>query len=453
MSHTKDSFSQKQYLRFLIPSLLGVLLFLIPVEYKGQCLLLIGIFVNFVTDHLKEQLPDILFFLIVLPTVISLIHYFHPVSYIKKHPALDDIFTTSAFWLVVKTLGAVIAVMTYFSIGPSFIYGPDTGGNILYSLLPICGVWFFTSGLFLPLLTEYGFMDVVGTIFKDFARPLFLIPGRALIDCFSSWIGSGVCGTVLTASQYETGYYTAREAAIIITNFSVVGISFCSAIAQYLDLMPLFFPFYMAVVAAGLICAFITPRIAPLNKIGDSYNPECGKKIQELSGGSFMTNLKFGIQLTVKKAAGAPSFSGFCTNGLLMAFSIIANTAPVLMSFGTIALILANYTSFFRIVSLPIYFLLNILHVPYAAEAAPAFIIGFADQFLPVIIGATIPSVFTRFIIGTLSILQVIYITEIGAIVLNSKVPLKLWQLFVIFLERTFISFPIVLIFAHLYAK
>ena len=79
-------------------------------------------------------------------------------------------------------------------------------------------------------------------------------------------------------------------------------------------------------------------------------------------------------------------------------------------------------------------------------------ILGFADQYLPVIVGALIPSFYTRFIIGCIAVLQVIYITEIGAMILTSKLPLKLWQLFVIFLERTLICLPIVILLANLFS-
>ncbi len=438
-------------LKFIIPSVIGVILFLIPVQFKGESMIVVGIFVNYSQELLKQILPYAMTIMVAVPTAISIWNKVSPISWIQGSPTWSRIFSTTRFWLGVRLAGAVFAVLTLFHLGPQFIRSAETGGNILFSLLPTCGMWFFVAGFFLPLLTDYGIMDFVSTLLKNIARPLFHVPGRALIDCFSSWIGSGVCGAYLTISQYETGCYTAREASIIVTNFSVVSISFCSAMAQHLKISRVFASYYLTIFIAGFICAVITPRIWPLCSMADRYNPESGKQASE-SVPEHTTNFQWGLHLALKRASRAASFKGFVTKGLTTAFDLIANTAPVLMAFGTISLILTEYTSLFQIMSYPFSVLLELFSVPYAAEAAPAMILGFADQYLPVIVGALIPSFYTRFIIGCIAVLQVIYITEIGAMILTSKLPLKLWQLFVIFLERTLICLPIVILLANLFS-
>lgn len=55
-----------------------------------------------------------------------------------------------------------------------------------------------------------------------------------------------------------------------------------------------------------------------------------------------------------------------------------------------------------------------------------------------------------KFIIGVLFLVQIIYLTEVGTIVIKSKVPLNLWRLFVIFLERTLIAIPLIVLFENL---
>ena len=438
-------------LKFIIPSVIGVILFLIPIQFRGESMIVVGIFVNYFQDILEHFLPYMMTAMIAVPTAISLWNALFPVRWIQESPTWRRIFTTTRFWLAVRLAGALLAVMTLFDIGPRIICSPGTGGNILFSLLPTCGMWFFVAGLFLPLLTDYGIMDFVSTILKNIARPLFHVPGRSLIDCFSSWIGSGVCGAYLTISQYETGCYTAREAAGNATNFSVVSISFCSAIAQYLKISQVFALYYLTIFLTGFLCALITPRIWPLSRMSDHYNPECGRQASEAVPEN-VGRLQWGYRLALQRASGAPSFKGFLIKGLTTAFDLIANTAPILMAFGTAALILTEYTMLFDIMSYPFKILLQLFSIPYAAEAAPAMILGFADQYLPVIVGAMIPSFYTRFIIGCVAVLQVIYITEIGAMILTSKLPLKLWQMFVIFLERTLISLPVVILFANLFS-
>lgn len=63
--------------------------------------------------------------------------------------------------------------------------------------------------------------------------------------------------------------------------------------------------------------------------------------------------------------------------------------------------------------------------------------VGFADMFIPAVLASTIESDITRFVIAAMSVTQLIYMSEVGALLLGSKIPVKLWELFVIFLLRT----------------
>lgn len=137
--------------------------------------------------------------------------------------------------------------------------------------------------------------------------------------------------------------------------------------------------------------------------------------------------------------------SGFI-NVLEMWFAV----TPIIMAFGTIALILAEFTSFFRVLGMPFEPILALLQIPEAGEAAQTMIVGFADMLLPSILGAGIESEMTRFFIATVSVTQLIYMSEVGGLILGTKLPLKVWDLFVIFLIRTIISIPIVAAIAHI---
>ena len=67
-----------------------------------------------------------------------------------------------------------------------------------------------------------------------------------------------------------------------------------------------------------------------------------------------------------------------------------------------------------------------------------------ADMFIP------IESDITRFVIAAMSVTQLIYMSEVGALLLGSKIPVKLWELFVIFLLRTLVTLPVIAGVAHL---
>ena len=120
------------------------------------------------------------------------------------------------------------------------------------------------------------------------------------------------------------------------------------------------------------------------------------------------------------------------------------------MAIGTLALLVANFTPVFKILGLPFLPLLSLLGIPEAVAASQTLVAGFADMLLPSIMATSIQSDLTRFVVASVSVTQLIYLSEVGALLLGSKVPVKLHELFIIFIERTLITLPIVAFIAHL---
>ena len=88
--------------------------------------------------------------------------------------------------------------------------------------------------------------------------------------------------------------------------------------------------------------------------------------------------------------------------------------------------------------------------VEEAFAAAPATLAGIVDMFIPALLAASIESVKTRFVIGVLSLIQIIYLTEVGAVIMQSKIDVSMFRLVVIFLERTVISLPLIVLVSNL---
>ena len=124
---------------------------------------------------------------------------------------------------------------------------------------------------------------------------------------------------------------------------------------------------------------------------------------------------------------------------------------PVVMAIGTLATIVAEYTPLFSILGAPFVPLLELMKIPYAHEASETLLIGFADMFLPSLLISDVPSDMTRFIVGALSISQLIYLSEVGGVILGSKIPVSLGKLFMIYIIRTIIALPIIVIMAHIF--
>ena len=125
-------------------------------------------------------------------------------------------------------------------------------------------------------------------------------------------------------------------------------------------------------------------------------------------------------------------------------------TLPVILAVGTVALIIAEYTPVFEILGIPFVPVYQLLQLPEAKLASQTVIVGFADMFLPSVIASAIESEITRFVVAATSVTQLIYMSEIGSIIMGSKIPVSLGKLFVIFLERTIVTLPVIALFAHL---
>ena len=121
----------------------------------------------------------------------------------------------------------------------------------------------------------------------------------------------------------------------------------------------------------------------------------------------------------------------------------------VVMALGTAALIVAEYTPVFKWLGLPFIPLLELLQVPEAAEASQTLVVGFADMFLPSVLGSGIESEMTRFIIACVSVTQLIYMSEVGGLLLGSKIPVTFLDLVLIFLVRTLITLPVIVLCAN----
>ena len=65
---------------------------------------------------------------------------------------------------------------------------------------------------------------------------------------------------------------------------------------------------------------------------------------------------------------------------------------------------------------------------------------------MPALLAGNIDSELTRFILAGLSVCQLIFMAEIGVLILRSVLPLSFWNLLLIFIIRTIILFPIFLL-------
>ncbi len=443
----KSHITTGNLLKFLLGSAFGILMFLVPIPQGESFTTLLDFLKSWIKGLFGGSLPYLIMVILIVSAIMSLYDYVAKPDWIRKNHYLSRAFSTTPLYLVSKVIGAIFVVMVVFKIGPEQVISADTGAT----MVDLCGTLFsivIAFSFIMPFLTDCGIMEFLGVLARPVVRPLFHVPGRASVDLIASWFGASNAAVILTREQYMKGYYTKREAGYIMTNFSLVSIPFCLMVADTMGISNLFPSFYLCICLLGIILAVIIARIPPIRLIPDTYRESVGKQINEdIPQEKGM--LSYALEMSCRRAEKFTAKT-VCEGGFEVMVGMFFDLIPIVVSWGTIALMIATYTPFFKWISYPMGLYLNAIGVPEAFAAAPATLVGFTDMFIPALLSVGLASVKTKFVIGVLSLIQIIYLTEVGTIIIKSEIPLNFWKLLVIFLERTIIAIPLIVLFANM---
>ncbi|WP_412457751.1 YjiH family protein [Shewanella frigidimarina] len=421
-----------------------------PINVEGSITIPIAIISKALQSQMGSSIQLIMTGIVVLMALASLLTKLINPKFVRKSIFLRTLLKVNLFWLAVRILGAIFIVMVYWQVGPEAIISSATGGLVLNDLVPVLFSVFIFAGMLLPLLLNFGLLEFFGTLLTKVMRPIFNLPGRSAIDCMASWLGDGSVGILMTTKQYETRFYTAREAAVIGTTFSAVSITFSLVVISQVKLEHLFVPFYLTVCLAGFVAAIIVPKLPPLSWKKDLYIDDIPRHEDDETIPANHGVFSWGFEQAMQRASSAGGIKHVLTEGIKNVVDMIFGVIPVVMAIGTIALVLAEHTPIFNYLGMPFIPLLELLHIPEATEASKTIVVGFADMFIPSILASSIESDLTRFVIAALSVTQLIYMSEVGALLIGSKIPVNFFELFVIFILRTLVTLPVIALMGHL---
>lgn len=433
--------------RFLVPSLLGALVFLLPVVVDGA----VTIPFSLLTDQISALIAPVHELLLLAVLVIgaagALAWPLLARTRLGDHPTLKLWYDVHWVWLLLRTLGAVFAAMVVLEIGPEFVIGPETGGTVFRDICMAVLVIYFASAFLMGLLTDYGLMEFVGELLRAPFQRLFRLPGRAAVDSLASFVSAAGVGLLITVRQYEMGTYTAREACVICCSFSIVSLPFALLVAKVAGVDALFVPWYLVIVVACLLAAMVVARFGPLaHKPETRFTSRAPIDIDAEAGGAFAR----GVSAARVRAATADGPAPYLRSAAVAFVDYAGGLLGPLMAIATLASILVFRTPVFDWVSLPIVWVLELFSFPEAAVAGKGFLVGVLDQFMPALVASGVESEFTRFVLAGLSVAQLVYLSEYGMILLRSPLPITLVDLLITFALRTLVVTPVLLVGAAL---
>lgn len=443
----------KPVAKFVVAFVIGVAFFLIPVPWQGRYTVPFDIVVSTITDTFPTGAGVYALALILAGGVLTTLAELHARDVITVPTRYAEVFdlpyweTSAAFWAL-RAMGALLAPIMFFGVGPDWLHTPGTGGLVWGVLILSVAVIVPIGAIFINLFVELGGLEFVGTMARPIMRPLFHIPGRAALDSVASWVGSYSVGLYVTRNVFDRGEYSKRDVYIISTCFATVSIGFVGVVAATLDLLHLFPVIFIAYLICIAVTGVILVRIPPLSRIPEEYieepNPETPFR------GSPADYVRFALSEAVAKAKEGGSLTGAAWRGFIDGLKLAVLILGTILTVGLAAVLIAEYTPTFDVLAQPLVPVIAALGIPNAEMVAPATIIGITEMFIPALLVVEAEPM-ARFFIAVLSISQLIFFSAVGPMMMDmfNDVPIRFRDLVVLFVMRTIILIPVIAVITH----
>ncbi|MFV0496964.1 MAG: YjiH family protein [Candidatus Fimivivens sp.] len=411
--------------KFFTCSLIGIFMFFVSVPYNGKNSIPLDHLTTIIRTALGENQKYVVLAIMIVGAIMPFVN-----KTWNKRPI--DI-----FFSVFKILGVICGVMYIWRLGPAFLHeNPDLFPFLFNKLCSPLAFLIPIGSLFLAFLTDYGLMEFIGIFMQPFMRRLWKTPGKSAVDAVASFVGSYSLALLITDKVYQSGKYTKKEAAIIATGFSTVSATFMIVVARGLGLMDRWNFYFWSTLLITFVVTAIVARIYPTSKIPDEYMDDVVPDPEEV----IKTNR---IQRAFNEAIAVTETSDSIGHNILRSAKdggrMISIILPTIMSIGLVGMLLKLFTPIFDIVGYIFYPFTLAMQIPEALITAQALATGIAEMFLPVafVVDASIQA---RYVVAVTCISQIIFFSAVVPCILSTKIPIKITDLVIIWVERVILS-------------
>lgn len=433
--------------KFVILSIIGVVVFFVPIGFLGGVVPMVAA-VNTIKKLFGENLP-VLALLISGSVVVTLIlgKVLKKERFVKHHTSDGPIKT------IFYVIGFVLCLMYLTKTGPEFLLASNVGGEALYLAATI----FLTismAGFLVCFILDSGVVEFIAVLIEPIMRPVYLQPGEAAVDAVSAFVSSAAVGVYLTDQHYQDKRYTVREAFSVVTCYCVMSIGYLAVISEMSGIPQ----FYGQVVLVSFAMIFIvTPilvRIPPISLKKNTYIDGTVQTKEMKTVIKRENRFKDAVEAGIAQSA---HFSGKTLwHSFLNAISFGQTIVGFLIPVVVLVMAVIHYTPIFTYLGQPMVPILNLLQIPAAEHIAPATLVGIVDVSFPSVTimglranGILVPDK-SAFFITVLAALQIISFTESANAMMQAKFGAKFLELVAMFFIRTIVIMPFIALFAHL---
>ncbi|MBU2295933.1 MAG: YjiH family protein, partial [Gammaproteobacteria bacterium] len=319
-----------------------------------------------------------------------------------------------------------------FRVGPEALYQPGMLPFLFDKLVLSLALIVPLGALALVFLIGFGLLELVGVLMQPVMRPIWRTPGKSAIDAVASFVGSYSVGLLITDRMYQQGHYSVREAAIIATGFSTVSAPFMVIIAKTLGLMEIWNLYFWSAMLVTFAVTAVSARIYPLSRLPTESRPEPQLQAGESRIGSAW-------RAGLSQAASAPSLLSALRETFVDGLRMTAAILPSILAVGLLGLLAAKYTPLFDALGMLLYPLTWLFGLNEPMQVARAISSGLAEMFLPAMLLKD-ADVLVKFVTAIVSVSSVLFLSASIPCVLATRIPLRLRDLLLVWLQRTFLS-------------
>lgn len=401
-------------------SLIGLLIFFVPFTIGGRSTILL--------DHAASALQ-----IHARPLVVGIALLF------MVYGALQPWFSgswrkdlTTTVFSVLKVFGLLVGVAYLLHLGPEALYAPGMLPFLFDKLVLSLALIVPLGALALVFLIGFGLLELIGVLMQPVMRPIWRTPGKSAIDAVASFVGSYSVGLLITDRMYQQGHYSLREAAIIATGFSTVSAPFMVIIAKTLGLMDSWNLYFWSAMLVTFSVTAVSARIYPLSKLPGENTVE-----PELAPGE--SRIANAWRAGLAQASMAPALWVSLRETFIDGLRMTAAILPSILAVGLLGLLAAKYTPIFDALGVLFYPLTWLLGVDDPMHAAGAIASGLAEMFLPAMLLKD-ADVMLKFVVAIVSVSSVLFLSASIPCVLATRIPLRLRDLLLVWLQRTILS-------------
>ncbi len=406
--------------RLLGYSLIGLLIFFVPFEIGGRSTILLDHSASALQTHAR-------------PLVIGIALLF--MLYGALQPWLSGSWRkdlTHTVFSVLKVFGLLIGVAYLLRVGPEALYQPSMLPFLFDKLVLSLALIVPLGALALVFLIGFGLLELIGVLMQPVMRPIWRTPGKSAIDAVASFVGSYSVGLLITDRMYRQGHYSVREAAIIATGFSTVSAPFMVIIAKTLGLMEIWNLYFWSAMLVTFSVTAVSARIYPLSRLPSESRPEPQLQAGESRIGSAW-------RAGLSQAASAPSLLSALRETFVDGLRMTAAILPSILAVGLLGLLAAKHTPLFDAIGVLLYPLTWLFGLDQPMQVARAISSGLAEMFLPAMLLKDADTL-VKFVTAIVSVSSVLFLSASIPCVLATRIPLRLRDLLLVWLQRTLLS-------------